>query len=164
MYSMSVLNQSVSETLANGRVGSPVFVRWTAAAAEDCEQLKPLLAEMSAYTENWLSANPRRIYVTGSADKGHLSLALEYENGESALLAITLAHDHPSVNLAILGAHGAIFHTDSDIPARAEPPAGATDESSGHSVLLAASKMVAAIDRSLFAKQPVSVSLEGDQP
>ena len=67
----------------------PLFVRWTAAAAQNNAELKSLLAEMSAYAETWLSGQPRRIYATGSADDGHLSLALEYENGQSALLAIS---------------------------------------------------------------------------
>ena len=61
MYDWTVLNQTVSETIAGGRVGAPLFVRWTAAAAQQTADLKPLLAEMSAYAEIWLSANPRRI-------------------------------------------------------------------------------------------------------
>ena len=163
MYDWTVLNQTVSETLAGGRVGAPVFVRWTAAAAENTTELKPLLTEMSAYAETWLSALPRRIYAAGSADEGHLSLALEYENGESALLAITLAHDRPSMNLAILGARGAIYHTDSEVPARAGNLARGIDEGIRYSTVLSTSRMVAAIDKSLFSKQPVSLSPPGDQ-
>lgn len=163
MYDWTVLDQTVSETLAGGRVGAPLFVRWTAAAAQNNAELKSLLAEMSAYAETWLSGQPRRIYATGSADDGHLSLALEFENGQSALLAITLAHDNPSMNLAILGARGAIYHTDSDVPARAENLAGGPEERNQQSTVLSTSKMVAAIDKSLFAKQPVALSPEGDQ-
>ena len=163
MYDWTVLDQTVSETLAGGRVGAPLFVRWTAASAQNNAELKSLLAEMSAYAETWLSGQPRRIYATGSADDGHLSLALEYENGQSALLAITLAHDNPSMNLAILGARGAIFHTDSEILARAEDLASGSDQGIQQSTVLSTSKMVAAIDKSLFAKQPVSLSPEGDQ-
>ena len=163
MYDWTVLNQTVSGTLAGGRAGAPLFVRWTAAAAQDTAELKTLLAEMSAYAESWLSAKPRRIYATGSADSGHLSLALEFETGESAVLAITLAHDHPSMNLAILGARGSIFHTDSQVTARAESPATGMDERMQPSTLLSTSQMVAAIDKSLFSKQPVTLSPEGDQ-
>ena len=163
MYDWTVLNQTVSETLAGGAVGEPVFVRWTAAAAQSTPELKPLLAEMSAYAETWLSARPRRVYATGSADAGHLSLALEYANGQSALLAISLAHDHPTMNLIILGARGAIYQADSEVTARAGNLAGGTDEGLQHSAVLSTSQMVAAIDKSLFSKQPVSLSAEGDQ-
>lgn len=163
MYDWTVLNQTVSETLAGGRVGAPVFVRWTAAAAQTNDDLKPLLAEMSFYADTWLAATPRRLYAAGAASHGHLSLALEYDNGGSALLAITLAYDHPFMNLAILGARGAIYHTDSEVPARTENLASGMDQRIQHSTVLSTSNMVAAIDKSLFAKQPVSLSLEGDQ-
>ena len=163
MYDWTVLDQTVSETLAGGRVGAPLFVRWTAAAAQNNAELKPLLAEMSAYAETWLSGQPRRIYATGSADDDHLSLALEYANGQSALLAIALAHDHPTMNLIILGARGAIYHTDSSVLARADGLASGTEDKNQHATVLSTSKMVAAIDKSLFAKQPVSLSPEGDQ-
>ena len=163
MYDWTVLNQTVSETLAGDTVGTPVFVRWTAAAAQNTPELKPLLAEMSAYAETWLSARPSRVYATGSADAGHLSLALEYANGQSALLAITLAHDHPTMNLIILGARGAIYQADSEVTARAGNLAGGRDERLQHSAVLSTPRMAAAIDKSLFSKQPVSLSAEGDQ-
>lgn len=163
MYDWTVLDQTVSETLASGTVGAPVFVRWTAAAAPNTPDLKPLLAEMSAYSESWLSARPRRIYATGSADAGHLSLALEYANGRSALLAITLAQGHPTMNLIILGARGAIYQADTEVTARAGNLAGSTDEKRQHVAFLSTPRMVAAIDKSLFSQQPVLLSAEGDQ-
>ena len=163
MYDWTVLNQTVSETLAGGTVGTPLFVRWTAAAAQTTPELKPLLAEMSACAETWLSARPRRLYATGSADAGHLSLSLEYENGQSALLAISLAHDHPSMNLIIIGARGAVYQTDSEIVSPTLNLAGDTDESLQPSAVLSTSQMVAAIDKSLFSKQPVLLSPEGEQ-
>ena len=164
MYDWTVLNQTVSETLAGDAVGAPLFVRWTAAAALSTPELKPLLAEMSAYAESWLSARPRRIYATGSSDAGHLSLALEYANGQSALLAISLAHDHPSMNLVILGARGAIYQTGSQVTARAGSLAGGADEKRQHAAVSSTSQMVAVIDKSLFSNQPVSLSPSGDQP
>ena len=163
MYDWTVLNQTVSETLAAGSVGTPLFVRWTAAAAQNPPKLKPLLAEMSACAESWLAARPRRVYATGSADAGHLSLSLEYDNGQSSLLAISLAHDHPTMNLIILGAHGAIYQTDSEVTAPALNLAGDTDERRQDAALLSTSRMVSAINKSLFTKQPVLLSAEGDQ-
>ncbi len=163
MYDWTVLNQTVSETLAGGSVGKPVFVRWTAAAAQKPPELKPLLAEMSAYAESWLSARPRRVYATGSSDAGHLSLALEYANGRSALLAISLAHDQPSMNLIILGARGAIYQSDAEVTARAGILVAGTNERRQNASLLSTPRMVSAIDKSLFTKQPVLLSAEGDQ-
>ena len=42
MYDWTVLNQTVSATLASGQVGAPVFVRWTAAAAQEQGGREPL--------------------------------------------------------------------------------------------------------------------------
>lgn len=163
MYDWTVLNQTVSQSLAGGTVGTPVFVRWTAAAAQNTPELKPLLAAMSACAESWLSARPRRVYATGSADAGHLSLSLEYDNGQSALLAISVAHNHPTMNLIILGARGAIYKTDIEVTAPAVNLAAGTDESLQPSADLSTSQMVAAIDKSLFSQQPVLLPAEGDQ-
>ena len=164
MYDWTVLSQTVSETLASGTVDTPLFVRWTAAAAQSTPELKPLLAEMSACAETWLSARPRLLYATGSPDAGHLSLSLEYENGQSALLAISLAHSRPSMNLIILGARGAIYQADPEVIACAQTLAGDTDERPQQSAHLSTSQMVAAIDKSLFSQQPVLLSAEGDHP
>ena len=106
MYDWTVLNKTVGETLASGHVGAPVFVRWTTAAAENSEELKSLLAEMSVYAASWLATGPRRLYANGAEAQGHLSLALEYENGSSALLAVTLSNGRPFMSLVILGARG----------------------------------------------------------
>jgi len=163
MYDWTVLNQTVSKSLAGGQVGTPLFVRWTAAAAQSTPELKPLLAEMSAYAESWLSARPRRVYATGSTDSGHLSLALEYANGQAALLAISLAQDHPTMNLIILGARGAIYQSDSEVTARAGNLNGGVDQRLQHAAVSSTSRMVAVIDSSLFSRQPVSLSPEGDQ-
>ena len=163
MYDWTVLNQTVSETLASGTVGTPLFVRWTAAAAQNTPELKPLLAEMCACAGSWLSARPRRAYATGSADAGHLSLALEFGNGQSALLAIFLAQGHPTMNLIILGARGAIYQADAEVTAREGNLVGGTDERRQNAALLSTPRMVAAIDKSLFSQQPVLLSAEGDQ-
>jgi hypothetical protein len=163
MYDWTVLNQTVSETLANGRVGAPVFVRWTAAAAKGSDELKPLLAEMGAYAESWLAAIPRRVYATGAEAHGHLSLALEYDNGGSALLAITLAHDRPFMNLVILGARGAIYHSDTEIRPGLESSVEGGDGGVRLSTVLSPSVTLATIDRSLSVNQPVALSPCGDQ-
>ncbi len=163
MYDWTVLNETVSETLANGRVGVPVFVRWTAAAAKSSDELKPLLAEMCGYAESWLAASPRRLYATGATVHGHLSLALEYDNGSSALLAIALAHDRPFMNLAILGARGAIYHSDNEILPGAEGSVEGVDAGARQFAGQSPSDMLATIDRSLSVNQPVALSPCGDQ-
>ena len=180
MYDWTVLNQAVGAALASGRVGAPLFVRWTASAAQSKDDLKPLLVEMSLFTGLWLDASPRQLYATGVESHGHLSLALKYDNGGSALLALTLAHGRPFMDLAIYGAKGAIYHTDSAALARsgtADPRTGDSDErrsqqSADLSLVeypdwyefLSTLDPLTAVERSLESNQPVLLSDQGGQP
>lgn len=158
MYDWTALNRSVKDTLASDSLGAPVFVRWTAAAAQRVEDLKTLLAMMSLYSASWLAAGPRRLYATGAEAQGHLSLALDYENGSSSLLALTLAHNRPHTYLAIYGARGAIYHNDSTLPPRLEDAFAEVGENAILTAALPLAETIAAIDDSLSGKRPVSLS------
>ena len=161
MYDWTALDQAVRAALADGRVGTPVFVRWTASAAAEKQDIKALLAEMSAYAGRWLADSPRQLYAAGGAAQGHISLALNYAHGGSALLAAALAHGRPYNDLAVFGANGALYHSDS-APAAAERPAPLQIEAiQGPSAGLAVEDALAAIDRSLASNQPVQLSARG---
>ena len=118
MNYLTLLNQTVRANLDNARIGTPLFVRWTASIAQSPGSLPTQLAEMSAYVSDWLAAGPVRLYATGTEAQGHLSLALNYDNGSSALLALTLAHSRPHIALAIYGNQGALYHNDFIAPTR----------------------------------------------
>lgn len=175
MNYLTLLNQTVSANLGSlsdahdphsGRIGTPVFVRWTAAVAESQEVLKTQLAEMTLYTGRWLSAKLCRLYATGTQTQGHLSLALEYVSGSSALLALTLAHHRPHISLAIYGTHGALYHNDfiaptrdgalSPLPTGARPEDGALNEFAQES-----RRFLDAIEQSLALHQPVDLVRTG---
>lgn len=161
MYDWTVLDQSVSETLATGRVGTPLFVRWTAAVAQNRQDLKPLLAAMRAYAASWLAAEPSRLYATGSVEDGHISLSLEFENGASALLAVALSHDSPTTNLIVLGARGTVYLTDSDLLSSLQVPPAHKDTGPGQSSGSTSLEILAAIDQSLTTNQPVRLPTAG---
>ncbi len=163
MYDWTVLNQAVMAALAGGSVGAPVFVRWTASAAQSKDDLRPLLVEMSAYTGIWLAARPRQLYATGAESQGHLSLSLEYDNGSSALLALTLAHGQPLTDIAIYGANGVIYHRDATIPSPGSGAVLATCDDAGRPAALSAADALNAVDRSLAGAQPVFLSSQGGQ-
>lgn len=154
MYDWTVLDQAVSAALTGGRVGTPVFVRWTASVAHANEDLRPLLLEMSRFTDLWLASQKRRLYAAGGDSRGHLSLALDYVNGSSALLAIALAHNRPYVDIAVYGSDGAIYHSDSSSLPRRGSTADLSDPS-------AAPELLAALENSLAANQPVTLPGQG---
>ena len=118
MYYLTLLDQSICAAINSRSIGSPVFVRWTASIAKTKETLTLQLAEMAAYVGRWHGLTLQRLYATGSAEQGHLSLSLEYIGGSSGLVALTLAHNQPHMNLAIYGHEGALYHNDFIIPTR----------------------------------------------
>ncbi len=168
MYDWPMLYQAVSATLDSDRIGAPVFVRWTASVAQNKNVLKAQLAEMTACANRWLAANVRQLYATGAEAQGHLSLALEYATGGSALLALALAHNRPYMNLAIYGARGAVYHN--DFIALSSPEA-VTAQRASPTVIAASSNLstpdahviLEAIDQSLAANQPISMMRTGGQ-
>lgn len=161
MYDWTALSHTVKASLASGRVGQPLFVRWTAAAAGSSADLKTQLAQMCALSSSWLDADILRLYAAGAEEQGHLSLSLNFENGSSALLACALAHGRPAVNLVILGGRGAIYHTDGQTPHLAPTRGAPTDDDTDCRSSTDVQETLAAIDRSLAANRPVPLPAGG---
>lgn len=165
MYYLTLLNQTVRANLANARIGTPLFVRWTASIAQGPGSLPTQLAEMSAYVSDWLAAGPSRVYATGTEAQGHLSLALNYDNGSSALLALTLAHNRPHIALAIYGNQGALYHNDFIAPIRdgSLAPLPLVNQSED-SFKLARRLFQKTIEQSLARQAPITLAHAGGQP
>ena len=162
MHYLVLLDQTVTPTIESGRIGAPLFIRWIASVAESKRVLKAHLVEMTAYTNRWLAADLRRLYSTGAQAQGHFSLSLEYANGSSALLALTLAHDRPHSHLAIYGNHGAIYHNPSISPARDGSLTPRIHNSRDNPIAnqdLAG--FLAAIELSLADNRPIAVGVKG---
>ena len=114
----ATLQQTVAATLKTGRIGSPVFVRCTASMAESPERLMAHFAQVAGSVNAWLADSAQRVYALGPAESGHLSVTLTYRSGRSAVLTVASAHDHPQIDLAILGSKGAIYHREQIDPVR----------------------------------------------
>lgn len=147
------LEKSVADAIASERIGSPVFLRWTAATAEDGEDgeaLDALLLGMAAQASRWLGAGVARLYASGPQPQQHISLALTFTNGGSALLAAARGHNRPHASFALYGNRGAIYHSDFLFPLRDGPLAPAPPPASGEMARLSA-----ALAQSLRSGQPV---------
>jgi hypothetical protein len=141
------LNRTVEASLAKGQVGQPVFVRCTAAVAECVETMKDHLAEMIYYVNGWLTASVCRVYALGEQAQGHVVTSLEYDAGYAALLACTLDHKQPQIDLIILGSNGAMYHRNLIQPLR--------DGLLKPKVIDNLQQIMVAIDQSLATGQPV---------
>lgn len=143
------LNQAVKTNLAKGQVGQPVFVRCTAAIAKNVEMVKDHLAEMIAYINGWLAASICRVYATEGPTQGHIAISLEYESGCAAILACTLDHNQPQIDLIILGSSGAIYHRELFQSCR--------EGLLKPKVIDNLQQIMVAVDQSLASRQPVEL-------
>lgn len=146
------LSQAVETTCQFGRIGRPVFVRWTIVLPNQPEPIRDILAALVAYIDLWLSASAGRVYSLGSADFGQLTVSLEYPSGVGALLCLTLGPGQPHVDLTILGSSGAIYHKEFLQPVDDQ---ALIIQMSGQNRMI-----LQAIDRSLLSGQPVAIEPE----
>jgi hypothetical protein len=147
-----MLSQTVAATCQSGQIGTPVFVRCTAALAEEVGTIRNDLAQIVQDINEWLAAFPRRLYASGSPERGQISLTLEYPSGPTALVALSLAHAQPQVDLTVLGSQGAIYHHQLIQPARDGPLKLQSADS--------AQRILAAIEQSLTAGSPIDLKAE----
>lgn len=104
------LSKGIQAAIKTGRVGTPVFVRWTVLAARNASQVESILGEMSIRVREWLGAAPDKLYALGKVESGSIALNLEFTTGQTALLTAGLSHTHTEVDLTLLGSDGTIYH------------------------------------------------------
>jgi hypothetical protein len=154
MTSCADLHLAVETTLASGRLGRPVFVRYLVQSRDPGETVIPRLARLLCVIRAWLGQPLERLYGVGSAAAGQVSLTVQFRDGATAL--ITFSRGQPGgagVDLLVLGNHGSLaFDAENDafweeMPQGGEP---APDDC-----------LQAAIEQSLASGRPVSMASEG---
>jgi hypothetical protein len=111
MTTLADLHRAVQTTLASKRLGTPVFVRYLQQGLDPGEAVVPRLARATAAVRDWLGQPLERLYAVGSADRGQVSLTLQFRGGATAL--VSYARGEPrgaGVDLMVLGNHGALYH------------------------------------------------------
>ena len=149
------LKQGVEAAIETGRAGHPVLVRCTAAVAVDAGELQPAMGQLLALAEGWLGSAPRKVYALGDEEQGHLSTTVEFDGGATAILAVTLGHGSPTIDLAVVGNRGAVYQNESLVPVR--------DGDLSPQIPAGVSSAMAAVAKSLAAGGPVVVEEEAER-
>ena len=111
MSTFDRLYRAISNAVASGRVGTPVFVRCAAHAFAERADLDVGLSRTLGATAGWLGVAPHRVFALGDAGSGQITVTLESERGRTAIVSVGLAFDRtPLVDLLLLGSRGAIRH------------------------------------------------------
>jgi len=111
MSQLADFHRAVDATLAAKRLGTPVFVRYLLQSQDKANGVPARLAQIAGTVRDWLSQIPERIYALGAAKNGHVTLLLEFRAGASAHISWSAA-PRASVDLTLLGNHGALYHDD----------------------------------------------------
>ena len=122
---MKLLQQSVSSVIAEGRIGSPVFLRCMVQIPLTGASVVSSMAAVAAVANTWMPSKPERIYVPDKLAATQMTAMVQYAGGQTAMLSVNRipAVGEASVNLMLVGNKGVIHH---DTPAerhrRMQPP------------------------------------------
>jgi hypothetical protein len=112
MTTLADFHGAVKATIASKRIGKPVFVRYLIQGADSADAVPTRLARIAGTVQEWLGQPLERVYAIGTADAGQVSLTVEGREGGSALISFARTPTGDgSVDLTVLGNHGAIYHT-----------------------------------------------------
>lgn len=147
MPTFADLHATIAAVLAEGRIGTPVFVRYFVKCPAGSDPTEAL-ASLALLAADWLRQQIIKVYVVGSA--GHpFSLTLQMAGGASALLACIGSAEYSSADVLILGQRGSLAQE-----------RGQLDGSLGDSVTAERGRILSAILDSLRTGQPVEFRLE----
>ena len=122
---MKLLQQSVSSVIAEGRIGSPVFLRCMVQIPLTGASVVSGMAAVAAVANTWMPSEPERIYVPDKSAAMQMTAMVQYAGGQTAMLSVNRIPPvgEASVNLMLVGNKGVIHH---DTPAerhrRMHPP------------------------------------------
>jgi myo-inositol 2-dehydrogenase / D-chiro-inositol 1-dehydrogenase len=116
MTSLADLHRAVQTTVAGGRMGTPVFVRYLLAGVLNAESpmLAAALAKVAGVVGEWMGQPAQQLYSLFSdhQGQGHASLTLQFPNGATALVGgVQGQAQGRGVDLMVVGTRGAIYHS-----------------------------------------------------
>jgi hypothetical protein len=154
MATLALLHQAVQTTLANQRLGRPVFVRYLVQSLQAPDALVPRLAQITAVVRDWLRQPLERLYAVGTKAFGQVALSLQFQEGATALVIFACSQPRePGVDLLVLGNRGSLSYDAGSAELWSENLT-ATEPSADPVIQ-------AAIEQSLQSGRPVSVTSEG---
>ena len=109
--SLADLHRAIEGTLGTGRIGRPVFVRYSIYGLDPPRRLIDGVAALSGAAIRWVGGQVEFITAVGSETAGQLAATVVFKSGESAVMTCGRAAGPGSgVDVMILGSHGALYH------------------------------------------------------
>ena len=104
------IHSVVTSALHINQVSRAVSVRAFLQLSADHGHLDAILAEMTTHVSAWFESKPARLYALGGAESGQLTVLVEFEAGQTALItaALLMASQAPVADLLVIGNHGTL--------------------------------------------------------
>ena len=104
--------QGLREIAESGRIGRPVFVRWTATFVAGVENSSDLAKAALSDISSIFGAEPESSSEMGEGESGNVSMICRWVGGQTALIAtgVTSADQRPGLDIALIGTQGAAYH------------------------------------------------------
>ncbi len=104
--------EGMADIARSGRIGRPVFVRWTETVDEHGPVTQAAADAAVGHVSGWIGAAPDRQTVVGSPEAGNLTVFCAWDGGQSAIVAtgVASADARPGLDIALIGSSGAAYH------------------------------------------------------
>ena len=111
MTYLTRLTEAIKNELAQGRLGTPVYVRIVIVASSDHGHLVPVSVAGIQVVQELLGPAVDEIFVAGSVESGTLSLQLHLQGGRTGQVVVILKREGaPGADLLLVGNHGTLRH------------------------------------------------------
>lgn len=111
MTYLTRLTEAIKNELAQGRLGTPVYVRIVIVASSDHGHLVPVSVAGIQVVQELLGPAIDEIFVAGSVESGTLSLQLYLQGGRTGQVVVILKREGaPGADLLLVGNHGTLRH------------------------------------------------------
>ena len=105
------IHRAVDETLATGRLGRPVFVRYSLQGLAARQPLVASAGAIAALVRRWVGQPVERVVAVGSEQSGQVAATLLFASGESAVVSCGSGRGPGSgLDLMIVGSRGVAYH------------------------------------------------------
>ena len=100
----------MAEVARSGRIGQPVFVRWTE-TIRDGAAAQAVVDNAVSHVAEWIGVAPNRRTAIGSSSAGNLTVFCAWDGGQSAIIAtgVVSSDARPSLDIALIGSSGAAY-------------------------------------------------------
>ena len=108
-YDWDPLKNTVQGAIDRGQIGRPAALRMTVHAVGGPAEQEELASALRCLAESWFGDPGESEYTIGGKGTPTLT-ALKWNDGQSAMIAVSAGAGHTGGNLMLMGSNGTLYH------------------------------------------------------